>query len=123
MPQDINSCVDSKTFVTSECNACLGMSELQWSAAAITCDHDVEHDAAGPDVRLLAVVLVGHEHFRSNVVGRAADSLWPGIHKLILAVAEVADLDIGLRLCVIQQSVLKLYVPAHSSKTRIATYK
>ena len=71
-----------------------------------TCDHDVEHDAAGPDVCLLAIVLVGHEHFWSDVVGRAADSLRPGVHKLVFAVAKVADLNVGLRLCVIQQGVL-----------------
>ena len=47
-----------------------GVPEVQWAAAAVTCDHGV---------CLLAIVLVGHEHFRSNVVRRAADGLRSGV--------------------------------------------
>ena len=37
-----------------------------WEVRWRTCEHDVEHDAAGPDVCRLAVVVVIQQHLRSG---------------------------------------------------------
>lgn len=42
-------------------------------AGPLTCEHDIEHDAAGPDVCGLAVVVVIQQYFRRDVVGRPTD--------------------------------------------------
>ena len=89
-------------------------------AVTVTCHHDIEHDTTGPDVCFFAIILISHEHFRSNIVRRAADGLRPGIHKLVLTIAEVTDLDIGLRLGIIQQGILKLYIPGQGRREHIA---
>ena len=79
-----------------------------------TCEHDIEHDTAGPDVCGLAVIVVIKQDLRRDVVRRPADRFGPRIHKLVLAVAEVAQLHPRLRQTAIQKSVLQLDVPAAS---------
>lgn len=65
------------------------------AAEMLTGKHDIEHDAAGPDVGLLAIVLVIQEDLRRNVIRGPADCFGPRVHEFVLAVAEVAELDIG----------------------------
>ena len=46
------------------------------SSAPRTCQHHVEHDAAGPYVSLFAVILIVQEDFGCNVVRGPANRFW-----------------------------------------------
>lgn len=87
--------------------------ENRWN---LTCEHNIQHDSTGPDVSLLAVVLIMKQNFRSDVIRGATNGLGSRIDKFILAVAKIADFYIGSGFCSIQEGILQFYVPAGASQ-------
>lgn len=68
---------------------------------------NVENDAEGPHVNLLAVATL-HEDLRGNVVRGAASSLEGDVVIDELGKTEVSDKDVLSALAVLEQKVLRL---------------
>lgn len=79
--------------------------------SSVTCQHDVKHDSAGPNVSPFAVVVIVQQHLGRDVVRRAAHRLGPRVDKLVLAVTEIAYFHIRPGSGAVQKRVFQLYVP------------